>query len=116
MLQRRKRVVNKQDFENKLNLTCQVQSTLKINGDPNQSILHPWSIFLVLASTGDKFSRGQAQNGVNFDFEVKFDHEGSRPITPQNNIDLNQGLIHLRSNLVILALMGDKLSRGQTRD
>ena len=25
---------------------------------------------------GDELSRGQAQNGVNLDFEVKFDFEG----------------------------------------
>ena len=28
---------------------------------------------VALAWTGDELSRGQAQNGVNFDFEVKFD-------------------------------------------
>ena len=32
--------------------------------------------FVVLAWTGDELSLGQAQNGVNFDFEVKFDLEG----------------------------------------
>ena len=31
---------------------------------------------VVLARTGDELSHGQAQNGVNFDLEVKFDLEG----------------------------------------
>ena len=31
---------------------------------------------VALAWTGDELSRGQAQNRVNFDFEVKFDLEG----------------------------------------
>ena len=30
---------------------------------------------VVLAWTADELSRGKAQNGVNFDFEVKFDLE-----------------------------------------
>ena len=30
---------------------------------------------VVLAWTGEELLRGQAQNGVNFDFEVKFDLE-----------------------------------------
>ena len=48
MFQRCKSDVNKQDFENLVALT--------------------W--------TGDELSRGQAQNEVNFDFEVKFYLEG----------------------------------------
>ena len=44
--------------------------------DLNQCILHLGPNFMVLAWTGDELSCGQAQNGVNFDFEVKFDHEG----------------------------------------
>ena len=31
---------------------------------------------VILAWTGDELLRGQAQNGVNFDFEVKFNLEG----------------------------------------
>ena len=33
---------------------------------------------VVLAWTGEELLRGQAQNGVNYDFEVKFDLEGQR--------------------------------------
>ena len=50
----------------------------------------------ILSWTGDELSHGQAQNGVNFDFEVKFDLEGQGQSPPQNNRDLNQGLLHLR--------------------
>ena len=90
IFQRHKSDANKQDFENKLNLTCQAQSTPKTVGisGPN---------FVVLAWTGDELSHGQAQNGVNFDFEVKFDFEGQGQSPPQNNKDLNQGLLHLWS-------------------
>ena len=38
----------------------------------------------------------------------------SRSIIPQNNTDLNLGLLHLWSKFVILAWKGDDLSRGQT--
>ena len=37
---------------------------------------------VALAWTGDELSRGQAQNGVNFDFEVKFDLEGQGQSPP----------------------------------
>ena len=57
----------------------------KNNRGLNQGILHLlWAKFGVKASSGDALSRGQAQNGVNFDFEVdltlkvKVNH-------PQNN-------------------------------
>ena len=36
-----------------------------------------------LAWTGDELLRGQAQNGVNFDFEVKFDLEGQGQSPPK---------------------------------
>ena len=52
---------------------------------------------VVLAWTVDALSCRQAQNWVTFDFGVKFDLEGQRSITPQNNRDLNQGLLHLWS-------------------
>ena len=40
---------------------------------------------MALAWTGDELSRGQAQNGVNFYFEVKFDLEGQGQ-SPQKTI------------------------------
>ena len=44
----------------------------------------------VVTSIGGELWHGQAQNGVNFDFEVE-------SITPQNNKDLNQVPLHLWS-------------------
>ena len=81
IFQRRKSDANKQDFENKLNLTCHAQSTptgilTKVfsTSDPN---------LVALAWTSDELSRGQAQNGVNFDFEVKFDLESQGQSPPK---------------------------------
>ena len=76
IFQRRKSDANKQDFESKLNLTCQAQSTLKTLGILTKVFCTSGPNFVVLAWTGDELSLGQAQNGVNFDFEVKFDLEG----------------------------------------
>ena len=69
------------------------------NRDLNQGILHLWSKFGDLAWMSDELWCGQAQNGVNFDFnlhltlKVKVDW-------PQNNRDLNQGVLHLWSKFV----------------
>ena len=52
---------------------------------------------VILAWTGDELSCRQAQNGVTFDFEVEFDLEGQSQSPPQNNSDINQGLLHLWS-------------------
>ena len=38
---------------------------------------------VVLAGTGHELLSGQAQNGVNFDFEVKFDLEGQGQSPPK---------------------------------
>ena len=48
-------------------------------------------------------TNSQAQNGVNFDFEVKFDLEGQGQSSPKT-IDLNQGFFYkFGPNLLILA-------------
>ena len=44
---------------------------------------------------------GQAQNGVNLDFQVK--------ISPQNNRDLNQGLLHFWSKFGDPSLKGSRV-------
>ena len=49
----------------------------------------------ILSWTGDELSHGQAQNRVNFDFEVKFDLEVQGQSPPKTIRDLNQGLLHL---------------------
>ena len=46
---------------------------------------------------GDELLCGKAQNGVDFDFEVKFDLEDPRLITPYNYTGLNQGILHFWS-------------------
>ena len=68
--------LNKQDFENKLNLTCQAQSTPKTIGILTKVFCTSGPNLVVLAWTGDELSHRQAQNGVNFDSEVKFDLVG----------------------------------------
>ena len=64
----------------------------------------------------DYLSRGQGQNGVNFDFKVQFDHGGS--IAPPNSRDLNQltnAFCTFDPNMVILTWTGHELWRGQAR-
>ena len=63
---------------------------------------------------GDELSRRQAQNGVNFDFEVKFDLEGQGQSPPKTIEILTKVFYTYAPNLVILAWTGDELSRGQT--
>ena len=71
---------------------------------------------MALAWTGDELSRGQAQNGVNFDFEVKFDLEGQGQSPPKTIEILTKVFYIYGPNLVILAETGHELSRGQARD
>ena len=49
---------------------------------------------MILAWTGDELRCGQAQNGVNLDLSYIWPWR-SRSTAPQNNKDLNQGLLHL---------------------
>ena len=96
--------------------TCQAQSTPK-------TILILIKVFctsgphlVVLAWTGDELSHGQAQNGVNFDFEGKFDLEGKSQ-SPLHTIGILTKVFYTcDSNLVILAGTGLELSRGQASD
>ena len=57
---------------------------------------------MVLARTGDELSHGQAQNGVNFDFEVKFDLEGHGQSPPETIGILTKAFRTFGPNLVIL--------------
>ena len=69
---------------------------------------------MALAWTGDELSRRQAQNRVNFDFEVKFDLKGQGQ-SPRKTIGILTKVFYTYApNLVILAWTGDELSRGQT--
>ena len=58
----------------------------------------------------------QAQNGVTFDFEVKFDLEAQGQSPPKTIGILTKVFNTDGPNLVILAWTGDELSRGQASD
>ena len=70
----------------------------------------------ILTSTGGEWSCRQAQNSVNFDFQVKFDLEGQGQSTPKTIGILTKMFCMSGSNLVILAGTSHKLSRGQASD
>ena len=114
IFQRRKSDVNKQDFENKLNLTGHAQSTPKTTGILNKVFSNSGPNLVALAWTGEELSRAEAQNGVNFDFEVKFDLKGQGQLPPKTIGILTKVFYTYAPNLVILAWTGDELSRGQT--
>ena len=70
----------------------------------------------IVTSIGSELWHGQAQNGVNFDFEVKFDLEGQNQSLPKTIGILTKVFNIYGPNLVILAETGDELSRGQASD
>ena len=70
----------------------------------------------ILTSTGGEWSCGQAQNSVNFDFQVKFDLEGQGQSIPKTIGILTKMFCMSSSNLVILAGTSHKLLRGKARD
>ena len=109
IFQRCKSNANKQDFEIKLNLTCQFNQPTD-NKDLNQVILcTSGPNLVVLAWTGDELLRGQTQNGLNFYFEVKFDLEGQGQ-SPHKTIGILTKVFYTYGpNLVILAWTGDEL-------
>ena len=116
IFQRRKSDANKQDFENKFNLTCHAQSSPKTTGILTKIFCTSGPNLVALAWTGDELSRGQAQNRVNFDFEVKFDLEGHGQSPPKTIGILTKVFYIYGPNLVILADTGHELSRGQAHD
>ena len=116
IFQRRKSDANKQDFENEFNLTCHAESPPKTTGILTKVFSTSGPNLVALAWTGDELSRRQAQNGVNFDFEVKFDLEGQGQSPPKTIGILTKVFYVYGPNLVILADTGHELSRGQARD
>ena len=116
IFQRRKSDANKQDFEFKYKMTYQARSTPKIIGMLTIVFCTSGPNLVILAWTGDELSRGQAQNGVNFDFEVKFDREGQGQSLPKTIGVYTKVFYTYGPNLVILAWTGDELSRGQASD
>ena len=70
---------------------------------------------MVLAWTRDELSLGQAQNEVNFNFEVKFHLEGQGQ-SPLKTMGILTKVFYIYGlNLVILAETGHELSHGQTK-
>ena len=116
IFQRCKSDANKQDFENEFNLTCHAQSPPKTTGILTKVFSTSGPNLVALAWTGDELSRGQAQNGVNFDLEVKFDLEGQGQSPPKTIGILTKVFYIYGPNLVILADTGHELSRRQARD
>ena len=116
IFQRRKSDANKQDFKNEFNLTCHAESPPKTTGILTKVFSTSGPNLVALAWTGDELSRRQAQNGVNFDFEVKFDLEGQGQSPPKTIGILTKVFYVYGPNLVILADTGHELSRGQARD
>ena len=113
IFQRCKSDANKQDFGIKLNLTYRAWSPPKITGILTKVFCTFGPNLVILAWTGDQLSRGQAQNEVNFDFEVKFDLEGQGQSPPKTIGVLTKVFYTFGPNLVILAWTGDELSRVQ---
>ena len=70
---------------------------------------------VILAWTGEELSCRQAQNGVTFDFEVKFDLEGQGQSPPKTIGTLTKVFYIYGQHLVILAETGHELSRGQAK-
>ena len=93
-------------------MSCSI--TPQNNRDLNQDICSSGPNLVALAWTGDELLRGQAQNRVNFDFEV--DLEGQCQSPPKTIGILTKVFYIYGPNLVILADTGHELSRGQARD
>ena len=82
--------------------------------DLNQGIQHLWSKFGGHSLNGWWVIAWTSSNGVNFDFEVKFDLEGQGQSPPKTIGNLTKVFSTYGLNLVILAWKVDELSRGQT--
>ena len=70
----------------------------------------------IVSSICGDLSSGQTQNGVNFDFHVKFDLEGQGRSLHKTIGILTKVFYTFAPNLVILAQTVDELSCGQTHD
>ena len=97
-------------------IVVQDQSIPKFIGILTQVFCTFGQNLVILAWTGDELSCRQAQNGVTFDFEVKFDLEGQSQSPPKTIGILTKVFYTYGPNLVILAWTGDELSRGQASD
>ena len=99
-----------------LNLTCQALSTPNTIGILTKLFLTSGPNYVVLAWTDEELLCEQAQNGVNFNFEGKFDLEVIGQSPSKTKGTLTKVFYIYGSNLVILAWTGLELSRGQSID
>ena len=84
-------------------MKCQGQSTPETVGNFTKVFCTSGPSVVVLIWTGDELASGQAQNRVNFDFEVKFDLEGQSQSSPKTIGILTKVSYIYGPNLVILA-------------
>ena len=108
--------IRKTDFKIENEIEDQDQSIPKLIGILTQVFCTFCPNLVILAWTGDELSRREPQNGVTFDFEVKFDLEGQGQSPPKTIGILTKVFYTYGPNLVILARTGDELSRGQASD
>ena len=108
--------IRKTGFKIENEIEDQDQSIPKLLGILTQVFCTFCPNLVILAWTGDELSCREAQNGVTFDFEVKFDLEGQGQSPPKTIGILTKVFYTYGPNLVILAWTGDELSRGQASD
>ena len=101
-------------FSVKFDLEGQGQLPPKILGILTMVFYTSGPNLVILAWTGDELWCGQAQNGVTFVFEVKFDLEGQSRLPLKTIGTLTKVFCIFRPNLVCLVWTGDELSHGQT--
>ena len=94
----------------------QNQSIPKLIGILTQVFCTYGPNLVILAWTGDELLCREAQNGVTFNFEVKFDLGGQGHSPPKTMVILTKVFYTYGPNLVILAWTRDELSRGQASD
>ena len=111
-----KKSVNKFGRKTGFKIEDQDQSIPKLIGILTQVLRTFGPNLVILAWTGDELSCREAQNGVTFDFEVKFDLKGQGQSPPYTIRILNKVFYTYGPNLVILAWTGDEFSRGQASD
>ena len=80
-----------------------IPPTLKTIGILTKLFYNSGRNLVVRALTGDELARGQAQNGVSFDFEVEFDLEDQNQSPPKTKGILTKVFYTFGPNLAILA-------------
>ena len=103
-------------FYVKFDLEGQGQSSFETIGILTYVFLTSGPKLAILAWMGDELWCGQAQTGVNFDFDLIFDLEGHGQWLHKTIGTLTKLFCTFDPNLVILAWMGPELLLGQASD